>query len=297
MRGPGRADGRLDGAAALAHPARFPSPARPAMRTLVVQSYRTRDVAAWIAQCLASVRDWAARRGFAYDFVDDRFFDYAPPWVRERCARQLLPLTDVARLYLLRERLDAGYERVIWVDADVLVFAPEAFTLAGVHGYSLCREVWLRVGADGAAQIEEKVNNAVIVADRGHPFLDFWRFATEEILRAHAAEDIGPLSGSTVPLTELARLMPVRVLPQVGLFSPPLVREAAAGGGPLLRAWAQHFGQPIAAVNLCASLQDRSAGGDSVGAAELEGAVRQLLHTRGAVVNAALQPAPRYAWG
>ena len=88
MRGPGRADGRLDGAAALAHPARFPSPARPAMRTLVVQSYRTRDVAAWIAQCLASVRDWAARRGFAYDFVDDRFFDYAPPWVRERCARQ-----------------------------------------------------------------------------------------------------------------------------------------------------------------------------------------------------------------
>ena len=100
-----------------------------------------------------------------------------------------------------------------------------------------------------------------------------------------------------MPLTELARIMPVRDAAAGGLFSPPLVREAAAGGGPLLRAWAQHFGQPIAAVNLCASLQDhRSAGGDSVGAAELEAPCGSCW-TRGAVVNAALQPAPRYAWG
>src|SRR4029079_13839139 len=94
------------------------------MQTLVIQSYRTRDVAAWISACLRSVQAWAAAAGYRYEFVDDRLFDYAPAWVRERCGKQLLPITDVARMYLLRERLAHGWDRVIWVDADVLVFAP-----------------------------------------------------------------------------------------------------------------------------------------------------------------------------
>ncbi len=51
------------------------------MRTaaaLVLQSYRTHDVAPWIAQCLTGVQAWAAARGYGYEFVDDRLFELAP---------------------------------------------------------------------------------------------------------------------------------------------------------------------------------------------------------------------------
>jgi hypothetical protein len=50
-----------------------------APRTVVYQSYRTRDVPAWIATCMHTVRAWAASRGFDYRFIDGRLFDRALP--------------------------------------------------------------------------------------------------------------------------------------------------------------------------------------------------------------------------
>ena len=261
------------------------------MQTLVIQSYRTRDVAAWISACLRSVQAWAAAAGYRYEFVDDRLFDYAPAWVRERCGRQLLPITDVARMYLLRERLAHGWDRVIWVDADVLVFAPERFNLDGDAPYALCQELWLRVDAAGDIQTQEKVNNAVMLLTRGQALLDFWIFAVEEILRAHAPHEIGPLTASTQFFTDLATIMPLRVLRNVGLLSPPVVRDLGEGGA-LAREWNRRFGHPIGAANLCASLQDRPTAGAVVGAAEMQRAVDALLRTRGRILD---QPAPSFA--
>jgi hypothetical protein len=258
------------------------------MQTLVIQSYRTRDVAAWIHLCLGSVQTWAAAAGYQYEFVDDRLFDYAPGWVREHCGKQLLPITDVARMRLLRERLEQGWERVVWVDADVLVFAPERFVLDGTAPYSLCEELWLRLSESLEIHTEEKVNNAVMTMTRGHPMLDFWIFAVEEILRVHAPHEIGPLTASTQFFTELAHIMPLRVLRNVGLLSPPVVRDIGRGGGTITREWARQFGHPIGAANLCASLQDKPSAGAIVGAAEMQDAVDVLLRTRGAVLNAHL---------
>lgn len=255
------------------------------MQTLVVQSYRTRDVAPWIRACLDSVRAWAAARGYAYEFVDDRLFDYAPAWVRQRCGAQLLPITDVARMYLLRERLHHGADRVVWIDADVLVFAPDQFALDDSAPYSLCHEVWLRLRDTQETETVEKVHNAVMMVMRHQPMLDFWIFAVEEILRAHRPQDIGPLIASTLFFTDLARAMPLRVLHNVGLFSPPVVRDLAAGGGEIVRIWARHFGHAIGAANLCASLQDRESAGARVGADEMQRAVDVLVRTRGAIVN------------
>jgi len=261
------------------------------MQTLVIQSYRTRDVAAWISACLRSVQAWAAAAGYRYEFVDDRLFDYAPAWVRERCGKQLLPITDVARMYLLRERLAHGWDRVIWVDADVLVFAPERFNLDGDAPYALCQELWLRVDAAGDIQTQEKVNNAVMLLTRGQALLDFWIFAVEEILRAHAPHEIGPLTASTQFFTDLATIMPLRVLRNVGLLSPPVVRDLGEGGA-LAREWNRRFGHPIGAANLCASLQDRPTAGAVVGAAEMQRAVDALLRTRGRILD---EPAPSFA--
>jgi len=258
------------------------------MRTLVLQSYRTSDVAAWIRACLGSVQAWAETAGHRYEFVDDRFFDYAPEWVRRRCGKQLLPITDVARMRLIRERLAQGWERVIWVDADVLVFAPESFAIDPTMPYALCHELWLRVNAQGALESEEKVNNAVMVLTREQPMLNFWIFAVEEILRAHAPHEVGPLTASTLFFTDLARIMPLRVLHNVGLLSPPVVRDLARGGGAIAREWARRFGRPTAAANLCASLQDKDSAGATVGAEELLQAAQALLRTRGALLNDAL---------
>ena len=255
------------------------------MQTLVVQSYRTRDVAAWIRTCLGSVQAWAETSGYRYEFIDDRFFEYAPAWVRQHCGKQLLPITDVARMHLIRERLAHGWQRVIWIDADVLVFAPERFAIDAAAPYSLCHELWLRVNASGQIETQEKVNNAVMVLTRDQPMLDFWIFAVEEILRTHTPEEIGPLTASTQFFTELAHIMPIRVLHNVGLLSPPVVRDIAIGGGAIAREWARRFGHPTAAANLCASLQDRSAGGATVGADELLRAAEVLLRTRGAVFD------------
>ena len=259
------------------------------MKTLIIQSYRTRDVAAWITTCLESVRAWAAARGHDYEFVDDALFDLAPAWVRERCGTQILPVTDVARLYLMRERLRLGWQRVVWVDADVLIFAPERFVLDNRMPYALCREVWLSWHGD-RIETAEFVNNAVIVMTQSQPILDFWLFAAEEILRTHPPGPVEKLIVGTRLLTDLAKAMPLRVISNVGLFSPPVIRDIAHGGGPSVQAWSQRHGHVVDAANLCASLQDREAGGTRIGAAELEQAVQALLRSNGAIVNDHLMP-------
>jgi len=180
---------------------------------------------------------------------------------------------------------------VIWVDADVLVFAPERFNLDGDAPYALCQELWLRVDGAGGIQTQEKVNNAVMLLTRGQPLLDFWIFAVEEILRAHAPHEIGPLTASTQFFTDLATIMPLRVLRNVGLLSPPVVRDLGEGGA-LAREWNRRFGHPIGAANLCASLQDRPTAGAVVGAPEMQRAVDALLRTRGRILDDA---APSFA--
>jgi hypothetical protein len=66
-----------------------------------------------------------AERGLAYEVVGDELFDAVPadltPWAAP-ASLGLLPATDVARLALMRRRLADGWESVLWLDADVLVF-------------------------------------------------------------------------------------------------------------------------------------------------------------------------------
>ncbi len=77
--------------------------------TLIVQSYRTTRVSSWIIACMASVKQWATDKNYAYEFVDDRFFEPVPDWYRKKCIKQILPVTDLARLLLIQHLVSTRF--------------------------------------------------------------------------------------------------------------------------------------------------------------------------------------------
>ena len=97
--------------------------------TLVIQSYRTEMVPAWINRCLGSVRAWTSLCGLDYRFFGNEIFELVPTWYRERADGRLPVMTDLGRLILVREALGSGARSVFWIDADIFIFD------------SLCRHV------------------------------------------------------------------------------------------------------------------------------------------------------------
>ena len=245
------------------------------MRSVVIQSYRTHDVAPWLQTCMQSVRAWAAANGFDYHFVDDRLFDYAPRWYRDK-AEHLCPITDLARLKLARELLDQGVERTIWVDADILVFAPEALQIDVRSGFAYTHEVWAWMNEAGQPAFQHRVNNSVSVFVRGNVYLDFFIDACEANGRASAR--IGKLDASTRFLTSLRQILSYPLLFNVGMLSPDLMLDIARGQSRVLPTYAGQLQAPIACANLCGSL----ASGDAAGYAAV---IERCLATRGSVVN------------
>jgi hypothetical protein len=257
---------------------------------LVLQSYRTHAVPAWIEQCLASVRAWAAAAGHDYEFVDDQLFELVPGWFRERCGAQLLPQTDLARLLLMRARLQAGAPRVIWLDADVLVCAPTRLHLEGVDGFAFCAETWLDRDPAGALRTERRVNNAAMVMDVGNPVLDFYIHACLATAAHRAPGTIAKLAFGPQLLVRLAQVAPLPVIGCVGMMSPELARElATGGGGAACAAYGAARGGAIGAINLCASLVDVDRGIDT---ATVTAAVACLAATGGDVINRHVPAAP-----
>lgn len=221
------------------------------MRSVVVQSYRT-ESPDWLQVCMRSVKDWALQQGHEYQFVDDRLFDYVPAQVMRAPPSTVLPLTDLARLGLLKDLLNSGYDRAIWVDADVLVFRPEHFRIPDVCGGMLCREVWTYEDEDGQIKHRPGINNAVAVFDRGHPLLDFLHHAALELFAQLRPEQIHSSRIGTDFYTLLGRIYPMRLLTQVGCFSPIITRALLSGERTdLLREYGEQFGHPFHAVNLC----------------------------------------------
>src|SRR5262245_8315575 len=254
--------------------------------TLVVQSYRTRDVPGWIPRCLHSVAEWSRAGGQDYEFVDDALFGLLPSWYRERCGAQILPQTDLARLLLLRQRLRGGYRRVIWIDADILIVNYANFHLDVRDGFALCYEMWIEAGANGSFLTRgPAINNAVIVMDAENPILEFLIYACQSIIGMQAPGAVGRLDASTLPLSRLGAIMPLPLLRCVGLISPPITRQVARGGGPLCAMYAAAFGSRIGAVNLCASLRGVPVGGVALTDDHYSSAIDVLEQSRGNVFN------------
>ncbi|RDI99304.1 hypothetical protein DVT68_00095 [Dyella solisilvae] len=200
---------------------------------------------------MRSVKDWALQQGHEYQFVDDRLFDYVPAQIMQTPPSTVLPLTDLARLGLLKDLLNSGYDRAIWVDADVLVFRPEYFRIPDLCGGMLCREVWTYEDENKQIRHRPGINNAVAAFDRGHPLLDFLHHAALELFAHLRPEQIHSSRIGTDFYTLLGRIYPMRLLTQVACFSPIITRALLSGEQTyLLREYGDQFGDPFHAVNL-----------------------------------------------
>lgn len=218
---------------------------------LIVQSFRTAPVPRWIARCLATVEAWAAREGHGYERVGDDLFDLVPPDVARALGGQLLPMTDVARLVLLRDRLAAGSESVLWLDADVLVFAPDVVSLDVAGELAVCREPWVTGAAEGALRVVPFVCNAALLARRPGRALHALYDAT--LQRVRDGDRVTTRSLGPDLLTVMDRASPLAVIPGISLFSPHVVRDLAVGGGPAVDVLWEALDTPVGAANLCAS--------------------------------------------
>jgi hypothetical protein len=254
------------------------------METVVFQSYRTTSVAPWIARCMESVRAWAALNDFEYRFVDDRLFDYAPPWYRQKVANNVLLVSDLARVKLARELLASGYRRAVWVDADFLMFDPRPAAFKLPHGYAFCREVWAWREPDGRPALpEERVNNSVSVFEAGNPMLEFFAHALESAV----ANSPGPASPvtSTALLTELNRRIGLPQLRHMGTLSPYALAALMHGDDAFVSPYMAKVGEPLVGANLCGSFGDAKIHGSMLEPAIFERAAALLLETRGAALN------------
>jgi len=241
---------------------------------------------------MESVRVWAEARHWGYRFLDDRFFEFAPAGVRERCAGNLYALSDICRLRWMQQELDAGVERVIWADADVLVFAPSMLDVTTQSGYAFAHEIFLPVRMDGKFDVLEGCNNALMVCERrGRSMLD--RYLALCMAR------LATLPPGPVPRTALGPSLlrewqgkdEFELIGHVGLFTRIIMEQIADGTGGLVAECARRARGRLAAANLCHFLRNATPPEQRPEFDELYlKAVTALLTTRGAALYGEEQP-------
>jgi hypothetical protein len=256
------------------------------IKTVVFQSYRTSDVPNWISECLRSVEWWAESKGFDYLFFDDVMFDYAPKWYRDAVDGNILLISDLARLVIASSLLERNFDRVVWVDADVIVFDPEHFNLDIETQYAFCHEVWVEHGKGEEVRCVEKVNNAVCVFVRENNFLDFYIYACKEIVKQRAGK-LSPISVGTKFLTTIFQEIRFPLLKNVGLFSPLVTKDLALNHKFYPQTYIKAFGHEVRAANLCSSLRDKAQykSGTIVTDTDYQAAINTLTITKGNVIN------------
>jgi hypothetical protein len=262
------------------------------MKTVVLQSFRTSDVPAWMERCMASVRAWAELRGYDYEFMDDRIFALCGADYLAQVGDNKRSITNLARLELIRLRLAGTYERAIWLDADTFVFAPAAFRMDIGTGYAFAREVWVYRDAAGHTFVDHTVHNASCVFTRNQPDLDFFIRTVRYIAATRQIQEsfqvgVRLLSGLQYPLC-------FPLLQDSGMFSSEVVHALATGDDGLLAILARGHAHPVHAANLGFSLLD-AASPLSTGMPEdlVMTAMDRLEQSAGAVINR-FYPAPEF---
>jgi hypothetical protein len=221
------------------------------MKTIVYQSFRTKNVPGWIDACMETVRVWAEKQDFAYRFWDDRFFDFVPTELRARASVHTCLLTDYARLVAARDLLAEGFDRAIWVDADAVVFDPENFKIAITSGYAFCREVWHDLTLFGRPFFKLTVNNSISVFCRDQQIIEPYLKAASAILagdRPLAAVSIG-----TEWLHAYRQRNIFPLLTDVGILGPEMMYRYLQDDARFLRPYLRYQTSPVHAVNLCNS--------------------------------------------
>ncbi len=202
-----------------------------------------------------SVQLWARRYGYGYQWIGDELFDLLGDEFKPGGRIRPVIASDVARLRWMQNELRQGADLVVWMDADVLVFRPAAFTLLDAP-FAVGREIWVQADPRKRWRVHRKVHNAVMqAADQGdghNSFVDFYVDTAERLLVANSqpmpAQFVGPKL-----LTALHNVTHMPVLESAGMLSPAVVADLLAEGGEALRRMLNKAAAPLHAANLCRS--------------------------------------------
>ncbi len=224
------------------------------MKTLVYQ-LAPADRPAWIAACLESVRVWAVERGFDHRLYGDEVFELVEPELAAKTGGRLQMQTDLARLTLARHLLERdGWERVIYADADFLIWRMEAMLpLAGDRGVAFGQEFWVQ--REGAKlRLHRNVHNAFMLFERGGSVLPFYEETARSLL-ARVEGGVPPQFLGPKLLSALQGPAAFALLPQAGALSPDVIADILdEGDGRALACLRQALPVPLGGANLCASL-------------------------------------------
>jgi hypothetical protein len=250
--------------------------------TIVIQTFRNHSVPVWIARCLDSVRKWAGLHGHDYALAGDEFYELCGPDYLGRGRKNPRAITNLARLVATRQRLDGGYQRVIWMDADVFVFDPARLVFdfpreSLTTGYAFGREVWLERAGGLTTATPPAAHNAATFFTREAVDLDMLIALIRHI---DAGREL--VSNFQVGVRLLRGLQYSLMFPtfsHVAVFSPVLVRALAEGDEPVVQLYGRAYRYESCAANLCLSWEH------SVSEDVLLRAMDRLERDAGAVVN------------
>ena len=239
--------------------------------TLVIQSHRDPLPFDWLQGCIDSVAAWSKASRFQYRFIGDEIFNLVEPELLAKVDAQTVIASDLARLKVMQQALDHGFGRVVWCDADFLVFRPDDFQLPP-SDFAFGREIWVQADDRGNLRAYPKLHNACMMFRRGNACLDFYADTATRLLRLNQGgmppQFIGPKL-----LTALHNIACFPVMERAGMLSPLVMRDILAGGGMALDLLRQKSSAALAGANLSSSLTV----GEGFTEAEMKTLIRKLL--------------------
>lgn len=252
-------------------------------KTLVLQSAQSQR-AQWLDTCLVSVESWAAQANYSYRFIGDELFDQVPDWYMCKVAGRMPIASDLGRLLWIKNLLDQGEaDIVVWLDADVLVFAPSKLKVAPVSSCVFGQELWVQKnlpkshpkGAEkpqrqrSTWQARKNVHNALAAFRKDCPVLPFLIEVIQRMMHRVDANFIAPQMMGPKLLSNLHNLADFELMPSVGALSPEVILDLTgkqaghketgvedlqgAHQGALQALLAKQT-EPLLAANLCSSL-------------------------------------------
>ena len=261
----------------------MPGPAK----TVVIQSFRTHDVPQWIQDCIESVRAWAEQSGFSYKITGDEFLELPPAWYRRKSAQHITVVADLARLLLMRQCFLEGFDRTIWIDADVVVFNPDLLSIDPELSFGYSREVWVEQAQLEDVNISAKINNAACLFrnDRlASAHLDeYIKACTSIVAGLPSVEDHTEVG--TRYLTTKDSQSPLPILKGFGLLSPAMIHALLLSDSGLLTRFMKAQGSPIYAANLCNFFRTARTGFAQIPDSIYGAVVEQLIQNQGRVLN------------
>ena len=223
---------------------------------LIIQSHRSPLPYFWLTHCLDSVRNWCSMNQYHYRFIGDELFDLLPNELLVKTHQQRVICSDLARLHILQNELDNGYEMVVWLDADFLIFNAAEFIIPK-RPYAVGREIWVQHDKHGKLKVYKKVHNAFLLFQKNNSFLDFYTDTAMRLLRLNTGSMPPQFIGPKL-LTALHNVAILPVMETAGMLSPMVIKDIIHDGGAALDLFVKNSPRTITGANLCISSQQNN---------------------------------------